>query len=156
MNRKGISHKKGGMILEALLMLCDSVQVADGKLYILGGGWERTAPTNPNMGLAITILVDWEEREKAHTFSVELQDEAGKPAKIIGMEKPLRVEGEFKVKARPDHPEGIQLSSKHAINLQRLSLKPGSIYRWELRVNGEHMASATFSTGKSNAESSSQ
>ncbi len=33
-------HEKGGMILKASIKLCDSVQVVDGKLYILGGGWE--------------------------------------------------------------------------------------------------------------------
>lgn len=144
------------MILNTSIMLCDSVQVVSGKLYILGGGWERTNPMNPNVGLAITIWVDWEERDKEHAFTIELQNEAGEPAATRGSEKPLRIEGEFMVKAKPDHPKGMPLSSKHAINLQRLSLDPQSIYRWELRVNGEPMGVATFFTGKGNTKNNPQ
>ena len=29
-------------LMKVMLMLCDSAQVADGKLYILGGGWSIT------------------------------------------------------------------------------------------------------------------
>jgi len=43
------------------MLLCDSAQVADGKLYILGGGWSVTGPQPVPSAVAIKLEVDWHE-----------------------------------------------------------------------------------------------
>ena len=39
------------------MLLCDSAQVADGKLYILGGGWSMTGPDPVPSAVALKIDV---------------------------------------------------------------------------------------------------
>src|SRR6185436_9080555 len=47
------------------VMLADAAQVVDGKLYVLGGAWNRyhchAFPTQAAMAFAVSVLVDWED-----------------------------------------------------------------------------------------------
>ena len=47
------------------LMLADSAQAVDGKLYILGGAWNMlrfpSFPASLMVGIAVAIDVDWNE-----------------------------------------------------------------------------------------------
>jgi len=63
------------------LILADAAQVADGKLYLLGGGWDRLSvnglPAIQFMGVAIAILVPWSETNTTQTLTVSIEDEDG-------------------------------------------------------------------------------
>jgi uncharacterized protein DUF6941 len=65
------------------VMVADAAQVADGKLYVLGGAWNlyRCAafPMPVQMGIVISILVDWEETATRHAITITLADDAGVP-----------------------------------------------------------------------------
>ncbi len=52
------------------MMLCDAAAVADGKLYVHGGGWTHLwAPDTPtNMALAVLIAVLGTGRTSSTTF----------------------------------------------------------------------------------------
>ena len=45
------------------MLLCDAAQVADGKLFVLGGGWSLTGPDPVPSAIALKIDVDWHEAE---------------------------------------------------------------------------------------------
>lgn len=61
------------------VILADSAQVADGKISMLGGGWDRlnvrAFPTTHPMGIAMGILVPWEQTNEKHRFRVVLRNE---------------------------------------------------------------------------------
>src|SRR5437879_2408090 len=70
------------------VMLCDSAQSIDGKLYILGGAWsqirrtvwedlpsERQPPTQ--FAIAASIDVDWHEANDPIFFQIKLEDADG-------------------------------------------------------------------------------
>lgn len=63
------------------LILADSAQVADGKLYLLGGGWDRlavnTLPATQMVGVAVGILVPWTETNSGQTLTLAIADEDG-------------------------------------------------------------------------------
>jgi len=65
------------------LLLCDSAQVANGKLFILGGGWTlyRAAnyPTNIQIGLAVDVSFNRTEAGVKFPLKVSIADEAGIP-----------------------------------------------------------------------------
>ena len=46
-------------------MLTDSAQAVDGKLYILGGGWNVTGPVMPPFGIAVLMWWGWKWSKKA-------------------------------------------------------------------------------------------
>lgn len=71
-------------------MLADGAQVAQGKLYILGGQWDRIMvgqfpAQHPSMAVALVIRVEYNEAPKAFNLNVELMLD-GKPlgAKTTG------------------------------------------------------------------------
>lgn len=63
------------------LMLADSAQAVDGKLYILGGAWNvlRFAefPAQLIVGIAVAIDVDWNETNRRHHLDVHFEDADG-------------------------------------------------------------------------------
>ena len=52
--------------LRVTMLLADSAQVADRKLYVLGGGLSVIGPRPQPMGVAIRIEVPW-DRATRHT-----------------------------------------------------------------------------------------
>src|SRR5579863_8697337 len=84
------------------LLLCDAAQVADGKLYILGGGWSLIGPDPMPSGIGLKIDVDWTEIERSHHWELYLVDEDGQPVIVDTPEGPqaIEVRGDFEV-ARP-------------------------------------------------------
>ena len=63
------------------LILADAAQVADGKLYLLGGGWDRIAvqglPAVHMAGIAVGVLVPWSETNTPQTLTLTIEDEDG-------------------------------------------------------------------------------
>ena len=70
------------------MLLCDAAQVADGKLYILGGGWSVTGPMPMPSAIAVKVEVDWHEVDQLHEWEVSLIDEDGHPVVIETPEGP--------------------------------------------------------------------
>jgi hypothetical protein len=124
------------------MLLCDAASVSEGKLYILGAGWNLinlafpNAPTN--MAIAITIQIPWDEANRPHHLEVELVTEDGQP-----FGDGLKLEGDVEV-GRPAglHP-GTTLTAPMAFNLNGLLIAPGG-YEWRLRVGTEQLARTSF------------
>ena len=108
-------------------MLCDSAQVADGKLYILGGGWSMTGPDPVPSAIALKIDVGWHEAEIPHHWELYLEDADGRPVMVETPEgdHPVEVRGEFTVGRPPGIPEGSPIDVALAVNLGPLPLDPG-------------------------------
>ena len=49
------------MPFKATLLLADSAQVAEGKLYIIGGGWTVIGLGTPS-AVAVYVSVPWDQR----------------------------------------------------------------------------------------------
>ena len=113
------------------MILCDSAQVADGKLYILGGGWSMTGPDPVPSAIALKIDVGWHEAEASHHWELFLEDADGRPVLVPTPEgeHPVEVRGEFTVGRPPDVPEGSPVDVALAVNLGPLPLTPGPATR---------------------------
>ena len=65
------------------LMLADSAQAVDGKLYILGGAWNMLRfnefPASLMVGIAVAIDVDWTETNDRHHLDIQFEDADGQP-----------------------------------------------------------------------------
>ncbi|MGD9715058.1 MAG: hypothetical protein AB7V46_23820, partial [Thermomicrobiales bacterium] len=63
-------------------LLADAVQVANGKLFILGGGWARLTvdalPVTRPFELAIRVVVPWTETNRKLSYELQMVDEDGK------------------------------------------------------------------------------
>lgn len=121
------------------MLLCDAAQVADGKLYILGGGWSVTGPDPAPSAIAIKLEVDWHEAAASHHWELFLVDADGRE---VSFETPdggtqlVEIRGDFEVGRPEGVPAGTPIDLPLAINLGPLPLEPGSRYTWRFTVDG--------------------
>ena len=125
--------------MRVTMMLADYVQVADGKLTIVGGGWSVTGPMPVPFGVALLFQVPWDRANMKHRFRLELVDADGDP---VAMEtddgaQPLVIEGEFEAGRPPGLRPGTPLDVPIGINVPGAPIPPGGRYEWRLSVNGE-------------------
>jgi hypothetical protein len=132
------------------MMLCDAAQVADGKLYILGGGWSVTGPDPVPSAVALKIDVDWHEAGMPHHWELFLEDADGRPVLVETPEgtQPVEVRGEFTVAQPPGVPEGSPIDVALAVNLGPVPLEAATRFVWRLTVDGHELPNAQlgFST----------
>ena len=121
------------------MLLVTSAQVADGKLFVLGGGWSLTGPDPMPSAIAMKIDVGWHEADQAHHWELFLEDADGGPVMVDTPDgaQPVEVRGEFTV-ARPRHrARGTPIDVALAVNLGPLPLLPGNRFTWRLSIDGE-------------------
>ena len=132
------------------MLLCDAAQVADGKLYILGGGWSMTGPEPVPSAIALKIEVDWNEADIAHHWELYLEDADGRPVMMDTPEglQPVEVRGEFTVAQPPGVPRGSPIDVALAVNLGPLPLAPGTRFAWRMIIDGDPLpgSSLAFTT----------
>ncbi|MCL5047346.1 MAG: hypothetical protein M1374_00905 [Firmicutes bacterium] len=125
--------------MRVTMLLCDSAQVAEGKLFILGGGWSLIGPAPMPSAVALKIDVDWTEADQVHHWELYLLDEDGAPVMAETPEgtQSIEVRGDFEV-ARPESiPAGSPIDVALAINFGPLPLELGKRYNWRLVIDGE-------------------
>ena len=124
------------------MLLCDAAQVADGKLYILGGGWSLTGPEPMPSAIALKIDVGWNEAEVPHHWELYLEDADGRPVMVDTPDgaQPVEVRGEFQVARPPTVPAGTPADVTMVVNLGPLPLAPGNRFNWRLAIDGSSHA----------------
>jgi hypothetical protein len=125
--------------IKSTLMLADSAQVAEGKLFVLGGGWTVTGPQPTPFALAGIIEVPWQLANRKHKFRFELIDLDGNAVDIDTPEgrQPLFIEGEFEVGRPAGLRTGATIPFPLAINSAPVPLPAGSHFEWRYEINGE-------------------
>jgi hypothetical protein len=125
--------------VKVTMLLCDYAQVADQKLYVVGGGWSIMGPDPVPSAIAIKIDVAWNETEMPHHLELFLEDADGRPFMIETPDglHPLEVRSDFQVARPATVPDGTPADVALAINLGPLPLVPGNRYIWRLSIDGE-------------------
>ncbi len=136
--------------MRVTMLLCDAAQVAEGKLFILGGGWSITGAQMGPSAIALKLEVPWDQTNVAHHWELYLVDADGRPVTIQTDEgqQAIEVRGDFEVGRPPGLPTGAPLDVPIAVNLPPLPVEGGERYEWRLTVDGETDESWTvaFST----------
>lgn len=122
------------------MMLCDHAQVADGKLYISGGGWSLIGPAPSPSAIALKIDVPWDRTNKPIQLVLRLLREDGQPVEQPGPvgTQPIQIQAELEVGRPPGLKQGTPIDVPLAVNIPPLPLSPGERYSWELELDGDH------------------
>jgi len=131
--------------MKVTMLLADYVQVSDGKLTVVGGGWSLTGPDPASFGIAILVHVPWDQANRRHTLRLELVDADGRAVTVPaaggeeGEGEPIVFldDIEFEVGRPAGIKPGTPLELPLAVNSGPLPLEPGSRYEWRLSINGE-------------------
>ncbi len=73
------------------LILADAAQIAEGKLYLIGGGWDTlwvtsNFPVQRTFAVAAAFRVPWNETNQRHKVGIEIQNQDGATLFQIGGE----------------------------------------------------------------------
>ena len=114
------------------LILADEAEVVNGKLYMIGGGWNRlTAQSLPwpqHMAIALAIQVPWMDTNRQTQVEIDLQDGAGTSL--------AKVDGQFVVGRPAQSVPGQPLRTQIAIKMDAKFQKLGT-YMVVCRLHGE-------------------
>ncbi len=119
------------------MLLADSAQAVNNKLYVLGGGWDIAGPGAPS-AVAVKVDVPWDRTNRKHRWELVLEDDDGRPVNLPndrGGFAALKLGDEFEVGRPPGVKEGTPMSVALAINISPLPLTPGSRYVWRFSIN---------------------
>jgi hypothetical protein len=123
-------------------LLCDAATVREGLLHVLGGGVTRVnrpeypAPLAP-LTIALRILVDPTEADRAHQLDVRLQGEDGHEV--------AKFEVQFGIGDPGDVQPGEELSMALPLIMPpEIGLPHAGRYSFELLIDRSHQASIPF------------
>ncbi len=123
-------------------MLADSAQVQNGKLYVLGGGFDtitvRSVPTgHPNLSLAMVAEVGPDERQRDLDLIITLVDEDGTP---LGVE----AKGRLRVGAPPNLPPGSPTIVPIVTPFHNITFPEAKGYAFIVTLNDTELARIKF------------
>ena len=123
--------------MKVTMLLADSAQAVNGKLYILGGGWSIRVPDPIPMAIAMKIEVPWDEANKRHTLKLALIDQDGRPVIVSTPtgDQPLEINADFEVGRPPGVKPGTPLDVPLAINIEAVPLPPDGVYVWRCSID---------------------
>ncbi len=123
-------------------LLVDSAQVANGKLYILGGGWARLtatqAPVTRTFETAIRVVVPWTETNRSHALEVQIENEDGQAL----LETPVKAE--IRVGRPAQLKDGTDQVVPLALRVGPVTLEREGRYALIMRYEGEETARTAF------------
>jgi len=124
--------------MKVTMMLADAAQTAEGKLYILGGGWSLIGPEPSPFAIALKIEVPWDEANRRHPFMLSLLNADGQAVTLPTPDgpRPVEVGGLVEVGRPAGLTPGAPLDSVAALNFGPLPLPPGGRYVWRLTIDG--------------------
>ena len=123
--------------MRATMILADHAQVADGKLFISGGGWSTCGPGPSPCSVAVLFHVPWQETDEKVSFTLRLIDEDGRAIHQPGAQGPVpvQVNGHFEAHRKAAITPGTEINVPMSFNIV-LQLAPGGRYTWVLEVGG--------------------
>jgi hypothetical protein len=138
-------------------VLCDSAVVADGKLYVHGGGWNMlTASQLPfvqaRVGLAIVITVPYTETNREHEFAIQLVDQDGRTVPIGAgrrgddgaMTRDAAIRGRFTVGRPAGLASGDSQPLPLALNIDQMEFGTPGLFSFDLSIDGEEYSRLSF------------
>lgn len=123
-------------------LLVDSAQVANGKLFILGGGWARLTttqiPVTRTFETAIRVVVPWTETNRPHQLELQVENEDGQTL----LETPVKAE--IRVGRPAQLKDGTDQVVPLALRVGPVTLEREGRYALILRYEGEVTARTAF------------
>lgn len=125
--------------------LADSAQVIDGKLFVMGGGFDtiwttRLPAIQQHVAFVMRLLFSNKDAGKRHNLEIKVvHEDKGEVA---------RLSGELRIEKQPRTPMVGASSVSTVMNIESLQFRELGNYRFEIHVNGSHMKSIPLRIAK--------
>lgn len=135
-------------MMRATLVLCDfaEVDVASGKVHMIGAGWTATGPMPGPHSVVAFIPVPPERVKDPLAITLRLLDKTGQVVSVpsLGSPQPVEIRGQVELAPTADWNGTTPLSGIFSINLMMLLLPAGQSYRWSLEIDSKEAATTEF------------
>ena len=129
--------------MDVTLLLCDAAQESNGKLYVLGGGWNQVKADQPvTQALAVLVEVPWDLTNRKMTIAACLMTEDGDQVQAPDGQA-VELIGDLEVGRPPGTKPGSSINVPFALTFNGVVIPSGG-YRWEVKIDGDMQASAPF------------
>jgi hypothetical protein len=139
-------------------LLCDSVVVADGKLFIQGGGWDTLNTARlpfrvARVGLAVVLKVPYSRTNENHVLAIKMVgDDSDEPMplgpQVEGTDGspqfPRVVQAQFVAGRPPTLLKGQSQSISMAMNFDNMQFDAAGQYTFVLSIEDETLKRLTF------------
>lgn len=138
--------------MRAQILLADAAQVSpDGKVHLLGLGWQFTVTPTPPSAVVVLVHVPWDEANRKHTMAVDLVTSDGNPVMLPlpdGGLTNIHLETQFEVGRPPGLRQGSDIIFPFAAAMGPMPLQKGQRFEWRLKIDGAEDPSwhVTFDT----------
>jgi hypothetical protein len=124
--------------MRVTMLLADHAVVAEGKLYVNGGGWSIRPAGPTQMFLALKFDVPWDLAGRPIEVELRLVDEDGHlvAQRTPQGDQPVLVNARLEVQRPPGLTPGAPIDAAMAIGVPPFGLPPGRRYSWRLSVDG--------------------
>jgi hypothetical protein len=126
--------------VKVAVLVADSAEVINGKVYCLGLGWSDVGTPTPPHALVVFVDIDWTETNQRFAFKAELVNSDGQAVTIqteVG-EQPVAIEGELEAGRPVGVPHGTPVRIAVAASFGPLALVRGTRYEWRVTIDGQH------------------
>ena len=122
------------------MLLADKAEVLGGKLYMMGGAWDRLTINDINAPVALSIvigvLVPWNLTNESHQLQIRIEDEDGSPIRP-------NAQATINVGRPVSSTKGQRFRAIAVLSNQWKLPKPGA-YSVTASVAGQHEKRVTF------------
>jgi len=131
------------------LLVADRAEAVNGKLYLLGGGWDRITlsqfPGSANFDVALGVLVGYTETNERHEFDLTLEDDDNQV--VLGP-----VSGHFEL-GRPPGLKPAQAQRFMVAVRGPFPIPRAGCYHWVLSLDRQRAGRTTFWADPTTAQS---
>jgi hypothetical protein len=130
--------------VDVTMLLCDYAEAVNGKLYIMGAGWEQVRANAPvPVSVALIVTVPWDQTNVQHELIMELTDEDGHRISLGEPPQEVVQHVTFEAGRPPGVKPGTSQNAPLALRFNALPLSSGG-YSFVVRIDGVEKARVSF------------
>jgi len=125
------------------MLLCDWAEELGGKLYIMGGGWNRLAMTRPTMSMSLAVLlhIPWDQANRKHPLCTRLVNEDGES--VVNDGEPVQIKADIEVGRPPGMRQGEAITAPLVFRFDSIPASTGR-FEWWFEQGEQRLAIAAF------------
>jgi hypothetical protein len=130
--------------VDLTIVLCDYAESVNGKLYIMGAGWDQLTANAPvPVSVAMLVTVPWDQTNMQHALSMELADEDGHRISLGDPPQEVVQHVQFEAGRPAGVRPGTGQTAPLALRFNALPLPPGG-YSFVVSIDGTEKARVSF------------
>lgn len=131
--------------MRGYLILCDYAEQINGKINLIGGGFNRISYTKPGLDFSVAgvVYIPWNESNQKKKFRLYLVNQDGHQVSQGDQKVPVEINSLIEAGRPPGIAQGVELDFPFAFRFTNLELPEGR-FTWHLEVDENLVSHVSF------------